>query len=145
MKWIFDDLGNANNIYFLSLIATAQDVQLNKLERWMAINDWTDVLQPWVKCVIHGEDVGGGIWEPPTLSFMVDSFQLPYQCVGKLRVLCCCHTGIHKTDKLKEPLLQVVLSRQLLVRIPMISWPQWARLLTGYSVLVKLMVAETRR
>jgi len=33
MKWIFDDLGNANNIFF-SLTATAQDVQLTKLEWW---------------------------------------------------------------------------------------------------------------
>jgi hypothetical protein len=31
---------------FFSLTATAQDVQVTKLELWMAINDGTDVLQP---------------------------------------------------------------------------------------------------
>jgi hypothetical protein len=51
-------------IFFFSLTATAQDVQLTKLEWWMVISDWTDMLQPWAKHVIHGV-VGGGIWRSP--------------------------------------------------------------------------------
>jgi hypothetical protein len=48
-------------LLFLSLTATPQEVELNKLEWWMAISDGTDVVQPLDKREICGEVVGGRI------------------------------------------------------------------------------------